>query len=331
MNDEAILKMLGSKIQNGLQSLIDDDFSWLDVPFHKNIGDSLIACGTAAFLKALPSRLLYKASNIFFNDSYLPHRGIILMHGGGNFGDLWPSHHRFRTGIIAQRTRQRIVVLPQTVWYQDKKNLQADKEIYGRHPDLTICARDAGSFHFLQEHFPRNRILLMPDMAFCLNLEEYRRNSLSGRDLYLCRTDKEIGTHEDAERNFIRDDQQHGQLEVRDWPGVVPREGAWQQLQETAAHYQTRLARRMIGWNMRGLWVSDSFGLKGSRFSEQQMRIGIRMFLQYDRIYTNRLHGMILALLLAKPVVCFDNSYGKNSAFFNTWLRELDGCRFVYP
>ncbi len=37
-------------------------------------------------------------------------------------------------------------------------------------------------------------------------------------------------------------------------------------------------------------------------------------------IYTNRLHAMLLGLLLGREVRWFDNSYGKLGAYAETWL-----------
>jgi pyruvyl transferase EpsO len=58
---------------------------------------------------------------------------------------------------------------------------------------------------------------------------------------------------------------------------------------------------------------------------------GIRFMAGYKYVYTTRLHGAILAVLLKKQIVFFDNSYGKNYAIYNTWLRGFENVRFVEP
>ncbi|CAA0282372.1 Exopolysaccharide biosynthesis protein [Acinetobacter baumannii] len=45
---------------------------------------------------------------------------------------------------------------------------------------------------------------------------------------------------------------------------------------------------------------------------------------QYDTIYTTRLHGCILAVLLGKNIYLMDNNYGKNTRFFNEWLQDYE-------
>ncbi|UVP53814.1 polysaccharide pyruvyl transferase family protein [Bacteroides cellulosilyticus] len=49
----------------------------------------------------------------------------------------------------------------------------------------------------------------------------------------------------------------------------------------------------------------------------------------YKEIYTTRLHVAILSILTHKPFMFIDNSYGKNSSFYNTWLTDLNGSTFV--
>lgn len=44
-----------------------------------------------------------------------------------------------------------------------------------------------------------------------------------------------------------------------------------------------------------------------------------QFFLKYDRIYTTRLHGYILATMLHLPVEWVDTKFGKRSPYINTW------------
>ena len=95
---------------------------------------------------------------------------IILLQGGGNFGDIWDIHE-FKRKVIRNYPENRIIIFPQTVFYQKKnENMLRDIELMSRHPYLTICAREV-----LKKNF-KNTILLVPDMAFCIpyaNLQKY--------------------------------------------------------------------------------------------------------------------------------------------------------------
>jgi pyruvyl transferase EpsO len=64
-------------------------------------------------------------------------------------------------------------------------------------------------------------------------------------------------------------------------------------------------------------------------FKPAMIKSGVRFLSAYNKIYTTRLHAAILCCLLEKRCILFDNSYGKNSGFFNTWLKDLDGINFI--
>ena len=59
------------------------------------------------------------------------------------------------------------------------------------------------------------------------------------------------------------------------------------------------------------------------------IKLGISFINEYNIIYATRLHSAILALILGKRVVMIDNSYGKNSCFYNTWLKDAENIELV--
>ena len=64
----------------------------------------------------------------------------------------------------------KIIFLPQTVWFEHEENMKKCAEILSRHKNLVICARDKVSYEILKKNFS-NEILLVPDMA--LTAAEY--------------------------------------------------------------------------------------------------------------------------------------------------------------
>ena len=63
-------------------------------------------------------------------------------------------------------------------------------------------------------------------------------------------------------------------------------------------------------------------------YREQLIKKGVRFISNYKEIYTTRLHVAILSVLLGKSFHFFDNSYGKNRAFYDTWLNDVDNAVF---
>src|SRR5919106_6826834 len=74
----------------------------IDFPDHDNIGDSAIWLGEVNALARLGVKVAYAATHAEFSGDAvraLPGDVPILLHGGGNFGDLWLDHQRFREYI----------------------------------------------------------------------------------------------------------------------------------------------------------------------------------------------------------------------------------------
>ena len=44
---------------------------------------------------------------------------IVLIHGGGNWGDVWRGSQEFHLKIIQEYPHNRIIVFPQTVHYDN--------------------------------------------------------------------------------------------------------------------------------------------------------------------------------------------------------------------
>ena len=53
---------------------------------------------------------------------------------------------------------------------------------------------------------------------------------------------------------------------------------------------------------------------------DTMIRDAVTYFSNCDTVCTNRLHAMLLALLLGRDVNAFDNSYGKLSRYIDAWL-----------
>lgn len=169
MNFSGKVAFLRDLIVNTLTPLISDSYVLWDLPYYTNIGDILIWEGTENFLKQLSSQCISKCSYQTFSYKPLPKDTTILLQGGGNFGDLWRVHQEFRLKIVELYPDNKIIILPQSVHYQDTKILERDAELMGKHSNLTICVRDTKSWDILGSYFYKNNLLLLPDMAFCIS------------------------------------------------------------------------------------------------------------------------------------------------------------------
>lgn len=288
-------------IQEKLTPLITGNYVFLDLPYYTNIGDALIWQGTEDFLKTIPYRCLYRCSFETFEYKQLDSEVVILLQGGGNFGDLYPQHNAFRNRIIKLYPNNRIIILPQTVYYMGTRMLANDPIIMRQHKKLFICARDQYSYDFLKRYRFGNNILLVPDMAFCIDFSNMHDAILpqTERVLLFKRIDKEK-----VDTSNIVPGKYKGLLDMKDWVG-------YESMTEDFTHLSNLIKTKKYE-------ECDDYAI--STYLPDRVKVGIQMISPYKLVYSNRLHGSILSILLGKEVTMIDNSYGKNTQFYDTWL-----------
>jgi pyruvyl transferase EpsO len=249
---------------------------------------------------------------------------IILMQGGGNFGDLWRRHLEFTLRIIKEYPENRVIILPQTVYYKNSDLIASDAEIFSRHKNLTICARDHNSYELLNKHFSKNKIILVPDMAFYISsdlLEKYSQKE-SNKALFFKRKDREY-----LEYDYEKWIDNSVVLEEHEWPSIE-KEYMVMKILSILIFFNNLFVKNIPRFRFVLRFV-DWYAYK--IFMPILLAYGIRFMSGYKYVYTTRLHGAILAVLLKKKVVFFDNSYGKNAAVYNAWLKEFDNIKFIEP
>lgn len=280
----------------------------VDFPDHLNVGDSAIWLGAVAVLRHLGVEIRYRCDTRLYDPVHLRRAlgdGIIVINGGGNFGDVWKRHQRLRETVIQDFPDVPIVQLPQTIHFRERETLEAARRILDAHPRLTLVVRDQKSLEFARTQFQATSVLC-PDMAFSLG--PLQRPLPSRADLlWLRRIDEESAR------------QQAGSAPpaaiVCDWlDGPLPR---WR-----------RARVKLHGWNSSGLLnraVAAAYeGQAGSRLDA-----GCRLLAQGRVVVTDRLHAHILCLLLDIPHVILDNSYGKLRRVVDTWTAGAPRFRWA--
>ena len=302
---------LKNLIVNTLTPLIDNDYVLLELPYYSNVGDLLIWKGEEDFLKKIPHKCLFRSSFHKFKFPVLSRNTVILLQGGGNWGDVWPGEktpHGFRQMIAKAYPANKIIVFPQTVFYTDNVNASTDAELFGNCRDLTICARDMVSYNYLKTNF-KNSILMLPEMAFCIDesfLIPYKRIKASKEMLYLRRLDCEYNHNQQYPEI-------QGSYDIADWPTMNESSMLNRTLSFVLWKHPEIFPKFMIDYYFQKI------------HSRRIIDKGIRFVCQYNNIYTTRLHVAILSVLLGKKCCILDNSYGKNRNFFDTWLKNTDG------
>jgi pyruvyl transferase EpsI len=104
-------------------------------------------------------------------------RDLIFLHSGGNLGDRARWSEAARRAMIEAFPDNRIVSLPQTIFFSDtplgRHEREISRGIYGRHRGLTIVGRDETSGRLAEEMFPQAQIATMPDFVLSLRAEDF--------------------------------------------------------------------------------------------------------------------------------------------------------------
>jgi pyruvyl transferase EpsO len=316
--NQALIAQLSAKIKDTLYPLIDRDYVLLDVPNHRNIGDNLIWKGELEFLSGLPYQHLYTANMHTCRFEKVPDNAVILVHGGGNFGDLYPESQQFKLSVIRQFPNHKIIIFPQTAYYKAPGRLQNEAAVFNAHKNLYLCLRDHVSYDMISRYLDKEKLLLLPDMAFCLDLSAYHTAAETGKALIMKRTDNELNGNFNAAG--LMADCEGMEVEVRDWPsyGNTQAHTRWITRFDSIERKLSELMVRLPGLNT---LVHPAFGLHGANNMEKYVQQGIAFINSYDKVITTRLHGFILAALLNKKIRILDNTYGKNINFYNAWLK----------
>lgn len=290
--------------------LLEGKLIYLDYPVHNNVGDLLIWLGGKKLFARNGKKFLgqYSFSNMGRHAEYsLGECRTICFHGGGNLGDLYPLLQNFRERIIRQYPEKRIVMLPQSAHFENVQALKDACRIFKSHPDLHIFLRDRHSHALLaNENVPN--LALCPDMAHALwhSLDVPVPGAGTTEPLYLFRRDKEAAQ--------LPPELAHEKLISVDWEDLIK------------------------GW----IWRIYSLGIKTNELDARDrlnnllpacsiwgavvnllINRAVRLFAPHETIVTNRLHAVILAALMGRRVIAYDNSYGKLSSYIDCWLGDM--------
>ena len=205
---------------------------------------------------------------------------IIVLGGGGNFGDLYPRYEAIRR-IIIKKFHNQIIIFPQTIDYTDTRYGRREKEksiaIYNR-PNVIICAREKKSYCEMKKLY--SKVILVPDIVFYLNNMFYSK-TLKSKTIGIClRNDKESVLIEAQKKELLN---------------------------SIANKYSVSLLDTISP--CKNIDSSNRHDLLNKKMKE---------FANCALIVTDRLHGMIFSILNHVPCLFIDNSNKKISGVYDT-------------
>ncbi len=276
-----------------------------DFPNYSNVGDSAIWLGEEYYLKNKINAHILAADDHHLVERELPElpdRTVILIQGGGNFGDLYPRHQELRRKIVARYVRHRVIQLPQSIHYQDSHKKEMCRKAFSEHNDFHLIVRDRPSLEIARQ-LHDGPSYLCPDMALCLG-ELARPAAPTHSIVGLLRTDREKVM---ADVSPVPDDK-----------GILATD--WVDEPITLARKATTLVERIQDRCSRKAGVL--YDLKCRLYhalAQERFKRGCGILSSGQVVITDRLHGHIMCCLLGIPHVVLDNSYRKIGNFRDAW------------
>ena len=309
MNNQEKIAQLRSLIYSSLLPITCKRCILLDAPYYHNIGDVLIWTGEQCFFAENGIECIYTASYETCTFPQIDQNVTVFFNGGGNLGDIYHEHMEFLISVVKKYPHNKIIVLPQTFFYKDKRIEADDFKMLKSHENLYICCRDKVVWSHLKETFGDNALLL-PDMAFCVS------NSMIAPNRKSQVREKLIIDRMDCEKGNVRvgDDG-----DVSDWPVFMNSfrkstffNKIFKRISDARIPVVSSIFNRIWDWYAQRV------------FKMSMIKEGVQFISPYREVETTRLHGCILSILLDKQITLVNNSYGKNKNFYDSWLCDLD-------
>ncbi|HVF40401.1 MAG TPA: polysaccharide pyruvyl transferase family protein [Gemmatimonadaceae bacterium] len=282
----------------------------IDFPNYPNVGDSAIYLGQLACLRSLGIRRPPFISDFRTYDrremSAVVADGVILLAGGGTFGDLWPTAQNCREEILNAFPDNPVIQLPQSMHFDSQSAFDRARTVVEAHSNLTLLWRDTRSLELAKRDL-ESPSELCPDMAYALDPLN-RSHASTQKIVWLSRRDRERA--HDPPRDYI------GSTDWLDESHTLLRRTNYGLMGATLRARPRKLWRRALMATY-------------SPLAKQRLERGIAKLSAGNVVITDRLHGAILAMMLGIPSVLLDNAHGKLSAFYHTWLQEVEGVHLA--
>lgn len=262
-----------------------------------NLGDHMIAEAEVEDLKKkYPNFQLIEITASQFGEMWektknkISKNSPIYLTGGGNFGDVYPLAEKIRRTVISQCPQNSITIFPQTIYYEDAKEMEKTKEIINAHKNLTIQTREKVSYEFARKNY-NCAVELVQDIVLSYSGEITQNiDTTSKRGVLFCvRNDKESKMGLEKRKQLLCECRKNGELVL---------------VNETQKSY----------------CIS-----KESR--KKALRDYMILLACSNRVITDRLHGMIFSVITNTPCEVYGNYNHKVKGCFDM-MEDKGGVKY---
>lgn len=267
----------------------------LGSPVYSNLGDSAILLAQLDFLHSAgwnKKRIKELTFSEYYQDREIVRKTIqsnqpIFGLGGGNMGNQWPVEEKFRYDMMDDFPYNPMLIFPQTIHFlsNSKEAEMLSVSYYDGRADLTVVAREKESLNIMHSMYPDTNILFVPDIVLSATMETFGVVEQERKGVLLC-------VRSDAEKKIA--------------------DNVWIELEEqldsiAIAHKRTDM-------------YSDCPVTKENRV--ECVRKKMQEFCGAELVITDRLHGMIFAVITGTPCIVFSNYNHKVKGTYD-WISYL--------
>lgn len=265
-------------------------------PDYGNLGDHAIAEAEHIFFAKRFGVELIEIPNAEFRAFFelakreVDENDLIVITGGGFLGSLWIESDRQVRRVFEAFPNNKIVVLPQTLYWENDDKWQADIELNKRAlnchlADVLIYARDKTSMRLMKELYPECMVKYCPDMTLSCSWDNYFAEGERDGVLLCLKNDKESILSESDKDHIVS--------------------------------LCTKYFHKIEDGNTS---ISGFFSEE-----ERQMLLQGKMsqFAHAQLVITDRLHGMLFAVFCSTPCIVMDNCNHKIREAI-TWFNDKE-------
>ncbi len=264
---------------------------------YNNLGDHLLSKNSIDFINHyFPNKSLVEIPTQVFKrfekklSKNLNPKTTVFISAGGWMGNLWIEDERCMQRMITAFSNNRIYILPQTVYYDCsfdnyQESLDIANQLYKKCRDITLFVREANSEIEAKDKLNINKVYLAPDMG--LYGEISKANKKTSHIVYYC-------MRNDRESSSLFVDEEKELLSI-----FFEMNYSIHEFNTITRHNIPRLARERCLEKLQKDIKSNA-----------------------DIVVTDRLHGMIFAVICGCKCIAFDNKNHKVSGVYNAWLKN---------
>lgn len=189
------------KLNDRLDYLFSKNALVFGMPFHSNAGDQAQSyCIELWINQNYPDYKIRWFDALSMNNTgyreltklkkIVKKSDLIFLHSGYHTTDLYMLEEKLQRNVIQSFPEKQIVILPQTINYQTKKERNNSIHIYNKHNNIVLFCRDSTSYALAKQIFYNCKLYLFPDIV--TSLIGKRKYNHKREGILLCfRNDKE--------------------------------------------------------------------------------------------------------------------------------------------